>query len=218
MELSKVCELAEKLVEELVEEFRSQGWELDVIEDDEYVAFKRPHTQGIFVKVGVTIVQYDSALSLSTSLSVGHPLVSELTARFFGFESGADQVGASLSDLIRSAGVAGGGDLVISSNDEIGPAIARLLTEIELRGVPFWAGYTSIEDLVAEMKLNAKTNLELATLAVAHGITDELVEASSVLARLDRMVETEPEGVAAQTRSFVDGFRVYFAKAAGRES
>ncbi len=86
----------------------------------------------------------------------------------------------------------------------------RVLAEVAALGPKFYERYTTLADVVAGLEKTATTNIHLAYLAVAYGLSGDMTKVPEVLARLDRWVESAPEGFGDQMAGFLARFREHF--------
>jgi hypothetical protein len=202
--------LTEEFLSRFAEEAAARGWRLAFVRDDDVAKFAREQDDGLEAGLGLDITPRDWGLSLNPGLSVRHVKVSELSARFFGLERGAAQVGATLLDLMNRSGQ-GVVMWTVEKVDEIPAVTAKVLLDIERYGEPFFAQYESLIDIIPQLEdRSAKINFDYAHLAVAYAIAGELPKAISVLLRLEELADNQPEFVAVQTRQFISRFRDHF--------
>lgn len=188
-----------------------RGWQVDHIDDDEYIVYSRQLGLGMVAELGLDLTRREWGLSLNPAISVRSRQVSDLHARFFGFERGASQAGASLSDLVRDAGLSGGVMWTVESADEVGATAHKVLSDVDVYGGPFYSRYSSLEDVVRYLEGSARTNLDHAQLAVALALSGDMNRAVQIVSDLEEGAGEQPGLVAAQTMTFVESFREHFA-------
>lgn len=202
--------IAQSLVSRFSEQAAAMDWVVDFVEEDEFVLFVRSRNLAVREEIGLDLTQREFGLSLNPVVSVRHEQVSDLTARFFGFERGSAQVGESLSDLLRQGGRGSGVMWTIHAPVDVAPVVEQVLFDLQEYGEGFFSQYTSLHGVVRKMESLARTHIDLGQLAVAYMIIGERVKVQSVLLRIEEMVNAQPPLLAGQAGRFLSEFRRHF--------
>jgi hypothetical protein len=211
LEVPSLWALAEDLVEKFAQLASPSGWIIDFVDDDDFVLFMRPLSGEVHAEMGLDLTRREFGLSLNPALSVRHVPVSDLTARFFGFERGAAQLGQSLSDMVRQQGRGSGVMWTVSAQEDIESTGQRILDDVRDYGEQqFFSQYSSLREIVIGLEQRATSYLDLGQLSVANMVAGRHVQARSVLLRIRGLLSSQPPLLQHQIERFLGEFEEHF--------